>query len=364
MSQFARLDSVRALLEGLLRREVVRGVLVPVRQPHGPVMPSLVVDPVGLEAADPEAPVAWVNAGSLVSSLTAGERGGGVAAVLRSCETRAFIERAKLHQGRREGVLILGIDCLGRYENRDYLTLSARFPDLSTRLAAGEDPLAPLAEACAVCTSPVAEAVDLQLCTLGTPGEGLVVEARTDAGHRALAALGAIPCEAPAGRDGALRDLLARRTAERTARFAAFTERTATLEGLARVLAACTRCTNCRVACPVCYCRECVFVTDAFHPEGDRLVARARTRGTLRMPADVSFYHLTRMAHMSTLCVGCGQCTSACPQDIPVSLLFQTVSDRVQARFAFVPGRDPDEPQPLATYREGEFEDVAGGGGR
>jgi len=77
------------------------------------------------------------------------------------------------------------------------------------------------------------------------------------------------------------------------------------------------------------------------------------------MPTDTIFYHLTRMLHMSTLCVGCGQCSSACPNDIPVVELFRTVAEATQARFDYVPGRDFQEKQPLATFRDGEFEDVS-----
>ena len=83
-------------------------------------------------------------------------------------------------------------------------------------------------------------------------------------------------------------------------------------------------------------------------------------RGQLKMPTDTVFYHLTRMVHMSTLCVGCGQCSSACPNDIPVMELFRTVAERTQARFAYVPGRSLDEPQPLAVFQADEHPEVTG----
>ncbi len=78
------------------------------------------------------------------------------------------------------------------------------------------------------------------------------------------------------------------------------------------------------------------------------------------MPTDTLFFHLTRMAHMSALCVGCGQCSSVCPNDVAVSELFAMVGDATQAVFNYIPGRDSEEPQPLAAFHEDEFYQVTG----
>ena len=63
---------------------------------------------------------------------------------------------------------------------------------------------------------------------------------------------------------------------------------------------------------------------------------------------------------MSTACVGCGQCSNACPNDIPVMELFRTLSQRTQEAFAYEAGRDIDEAPPLSEFREDEFSDVVG----
>ena len=78
------------------------------------------------------------------------------------------------------------------------------------------------------------------------------------------------------------------------------------------------------------------------------------------MPTDTVFYHITRLAHMSTACVGCGQCSNACPNDIPVMELFRTVAQRTQAAFDYEAGRDINESPPLSVFREEEFQDVVG----
>jgi formate dehydrogenase subunit beta len=86
----------------------------------------------------------------------------------------------------------------------------------------------------------------------------------------------------------------------------------------------------------------------------------ARRRGSIKMPTDTLFYHITRLAHMSTACVGCGQCSNACPNDIPVMELFRTVARDTQSAFDYEPGRSFDEAPPLSTFREDEFEEVVG----
>ena len=132
------------------------------------------------------------------------------------------------------------------------------------------------------------------------------------------------------------------------------------MEKLSRYVAACVNCYNCRVACPVCYCRECVFVTDVFEHEPLQYLGWARRKGALKMPTDTLFYHLTRLAHMSTACVGCGQCSNACPNNIPVMELFRTVAHRTQAAFDYRAGADVADKPPLTEFKEKEFENVVG----
>jgi formate dehydrogenase subunit beta len=78
------------------------------------------------------------------------------------------------------------------------------------------------------------------------------------------------------------------------------------------------------------------------------------------MPTDTVFYHITRMAHMSLSCVGCGQCSNACPNDIPVMELFRSMAHQVQASFDYEAGRNPEEAPPLAVFKEDELGEVVG----
>lgn len=360
-----------SLLRRLLEAGVVNGVVAPARQPHHKiVMQTLITDPARLDSVDPFAPVVFTNAARLVASLTFQPTGQPLAAVLRSCEVRAFIELVKLHQGRVDDLLLIGVDCHGRYENTDFRRLVEQDDDLTmtflkgacngggTKSAAGPD----VTNACKVCEHPVADNVDLRLCVFGAdPSREIWVEWVTDKGQRAREALQMEASDAgPEGREAVVEQLVERRIEQRDRMFDEFRARTEDMDGLAEAVSGCINCYNCRVACPVCYCRECVFVTDTFRHDSAQYMVWARNRGQLKLPTDTVFYHMTRMIHMSTLCVGCGQCTSACPNDIPVMELFRTVADKTQARFDYAPGRSLEDAQPLAIFHDEEFGDVTG----
>jgi formate dehydrogenase subunit beta len=363
-------QAIASLLGGLLDQEVVEAVMVPTRQPHKRVvMQSLIADRAALADIDPLAPVVTTNAAKQVAALTHRPAGRPVAVVLRSCELRAVIELAKLHQSHLDDLLLIGLDCYGRYENNAYLALAAEDEHLSTTFlaqAAGGGATTiegvEITTACQACEFPVPDNVDLRLAVVGADvGKQIWVEALTDKGHEALAALKLDSVEgAPDGRAEAIVALVARREAFKTQLFAEFTAQTDSVDGLREALAGCINCYNCRVACPVCYCRECVFVTDTFRHDGEQYLAWAEKRGQVKLPTDTTFYHLTRMVHISTLCVGCGQCSSACPNDLPIMELFRTVSERTQRRFGYHPGQDPQEAQPLATFHDEEFDEVTG----
>jgi len=360
-------QALRRLLARLLDEGIVRAVLVPTRQaPSAVVMQTLVSDPRDLEYAEPLAPVAWTNAGTLVSSLTQNPTGAPIAAVLRSCEVRAFVERTKLNQGTRDNLLLIGIDCLGRFENRDYLALADLYEDVAgvfLRHTPRAEPLHgfTIARACRACEYPVAPNVDLRFCLLGQdPFAEVLVEGATPAGGAVLDSLLLPPAPEPTDRKPSIDTLVAERTAYRDALLAAHRARTRTVDGLVAATAACINCYNCRVACPLCYCRECVFSTDLFRHDSAKYLAWAGKRGSVRMPTDTLFYHLTRMVHMSTLCVGCGQCSSACPNGIDVMEMFRSTAAATQARFGYVPGRAYEDKQPMATFQEDELGDATG----
>ncbi len=363
-------QALETLLGDLLDKGVVEAVMVPTRQFHKRVvMQSLIANRADLADLDPFAPVVTTNAAKQVAALTNRPAGRPVAVVLRSCELRAVIELVKLHQSHLDDLLLIGLDCYGRYENNAYLALAAGDEHLSATFVAqaasgGGTTLegVEITAACQVCEYPVCDSVDLRLAVVGAePGKQVWIEALTDKGREALASAKLEVAEGdPDGRTEAVGALVAQREAAKKQLFEEFTAQTDSIDGLQDALAGCINCYNCRVACPACYCRECVFVTDTFRHDGEQYMAWAEKRGLLKLPTDTTFYHLTRMVHMSTLCVGCGQCSSACPNDLPIMELFRTVSEKTQIRFGYVPGQDLQEAQPMATFHDEELDEVTG----
>jgi formate dehydrogenase (coenzyme F420) beta subunit len=351
--------------KGILENGAVDAVLAPMAQGKKGVRLSLITSAAATGAVDPFAPVAAVSGAKIASSLTARPSGRKVAMVLRPCEIRAVVELVKLKQVNLDDVLMVGMDCLGRYENTDFAKFQEQGGTSETfmeKAAAGNTATGDfdVAGACKICEFPAADNVDLRLCAIGSGSGAVFIEAVSDKGKAALEKSGLKIGDSPAGRDDAVKKLVATRTEAKDKKFVEFRAETNTFQALGEKLSACINCYNCRVACPVCYCKECVFVTDTFRHSGDQFMMWADKGGMLKMPNDTMFYHLTRITHMSLFCVGCGQCTSACPNDIDLMPLFRTSADKTQAKFSYQAGRSVEEQQPMAGFQSDELFEVTG----
>jgi formate dehydrogenase subunit beta len=351
--------------KGMLENGAVDAVLMPMAQSQNGVRLSLVTSAAHTAQVDPFAPIAAVSGAKIASSLTARPSGRKLAMVLRPCEIRAVVELAKLKQVNLDDVLMIGADCLGRYENTDFAKFKEQGGTSEAFLSnaqAGKTATTDfdITGACQICEFPTGDNVDMRLCSLGAGNGAVFIEAVTEKGEQALEKSGLKSGEAPAGRDEAVKKLVAARTEARDKKFAEYRDAVNSFEALADKLAPCVNCYNCRVACPVCYCKECVFVTDTFRHTGEQFMMWADQNGMLKLPNDTLFYHMTRMMHMSLFCVGCGQCTSACPNDIDLMPLFRACADKTQARFNYQAGRSVDEQQPLAGFKSDELFEVTG----
>ena len=359
--------ALQKFFKGLLGDESLSGIMLPVHLFHkGMPMPTLVTDAEQLDRADPLAPAFPMNSAKLVSRLTKGTSGERIAVVMRPCEIRAFVELVKLNQGSLEEVILIGMDCAGAYDNvhyreflgdREPMAASVEFHDA---LSKGTKPAGmELASACRVCEFPSPHGADMVIGIHGADlGQSIPVMASSARGEALLGAMGlpeAVPDER---RDKALASLTATRIEARDVMMAKVAEETSTLEKLAEYLSDCVNCYNCRVACPVCYCKECVFNTDVFEHKPWQYLGWAKRKGSLKLPTDTVFYHLTRMAHMSTACIGCGQCSNACPNGVQVMELFRTVAARTQRGFDYQPGFSLDQAPPLTVFKEDEFQDT------
>jgi formate dehydrogenase subunit beta len=364
------LGALRTFFQSILALEDIHAILVPRRQSvTSVVMPSLISDPRFLQDVDPLAPAFFLNAARMVSRLSRKSPGHTIAVVLRPCEIRAFVELVKLKQGSRDDIVIIGLDCLGAYSNKDYRRYAAESPESGTlqffykTIDGVEEVMGGIGRttACNACERPFPIGADIAVGFLGiSPMDHFLVYGQSPKGEEILFRLNLMQTEEPASRKEAVESLVAARFHARDQIVDRTREATNSLEKLTAYLAGCVNCYNCRVACPVCYCRECVFTTDVFDHDPFQYLQWAQRNGEIKMPTDTVFYHLTRLVHISTACVGCGQCSNACPSEIPLAELFRATAIRTQRAFDYEAGMDPDSPPPMTVFREQEFSEVVG----
>ncbi len=368
------LGAAREMLSALLRSKAVDGVVVPMETHDGrSVQPALVVDPERLQGANPFLPLLPVHSARMISLLTEREEKGAqngaapsrrIAAIMRPCEVRATVELAKLNQIRVAQLLLIGVDCIGTIEGRDAKTLALDPQELTARIlkasrAGSANPPDGLMyrSACSICETPSAWNADVNIHTIGVPAEqGLLVEARDTEMLQALGLSGGADASLHAASSESVQRERHTRRQEALDRIdAQLRPQDGGLPGLVGLFETCQRCHNCTVACPICYCKECLFRSDTLAHEPRTYFGWATRKGAARLPGDTLAFQLTRMSHVSTSCVGCGLCTSACPADLPVDSVFQAVARRTQALFEYVPGRSLEDPLPPATFNRSEF---------
>jgi formate dehydrogenase subunit beta len=360
--QESALKTIQGFLGQLLEEGVVDALLVPMTLPAGHVAPMLVTDAGALVRADPLAPVLPINAARAAAQLTMTGHREKLGVVLRACEIRALVELVKFQQVKLENALIIGVDCLGTYRVTDYQAAQDKQGLVDALLAgAATGDLNPRGDlefraACQMCEQPLPEGdhIALTLGLVGAEAGKVYLKAEDALGE----ALGLSASGAPAGRVAAAERLRATRVEARDSVFAEFRGRVNTMDGLLEEFSACIRCHNCMINCPICYCRECIFRTPTFEHESQLYYQWAERKGTVRMLPDTLLFHLTRLNHMATSCVGCGMCTEACPVDIPVGTVFRAVGEKVQAIFEYQPGRSLEETAPVQEFREDELTDL------
>lgn len=108
----------------------------------------------------------------------------------------------------------------------------------------------------------------------------------------------------------------------------------------------CILCFACRNLCPACYCNACF--TDCSQPKW-----MSKTDD----PADVAFFHLTRLLHLTGRCTGCGACVRGCPVNVDLRLYNDKLRKEVKDVFGFEAGMDPDEDPPMMAFRQDDKND-------
>ncbi len=295
------LAAVRGFLRRLLETRVVEALFVPLETEGGAIAPALVTDPARLDQANPLVPVMPINGARALSALTGKHASARLGVVLRSCEIRALIELVKLQQATLEGVTLIGMDCPGTYEVAEYVEGQREgglnLPDYLATAKEGRDPTLDgltLRPACLMCNQPVPEHADIRLHLFGADiMQGLPVTLPDEIASK-LEVAEVADVEADERRAVTER-LITARSQVRERELAAIRARLASDGGVASLFATCIRCHNCMTACPICYCKTCLFKTAA-------------------------------ISHWLAAGVECGLCEEACPKHVPLTALFDRLS--------------------------------------
>jgi coenzyme F420-reducing hydrogenase delta subunit/ferredoxin len=129
-----------------------------------------------------------------------------------------------------------------------------------------------------------------------------------------------------AGRYAALDPLLQKSSEERLAFWTAEFDR-------------CLKCYACRQVCPMCFCERCL--ADKNRPQA--IDTSPHRKGNFA-------WHLSRAMHLAGRCVGCDECTRACPAGIDLRLLNLALAHAVETRFAYRAGMDPAAESLVGAY--------------
>lgn len=353
------LETFNQFFKSLFEKNILEALLVSQETSLGTsCVHTLVKDPSQIKRANPIAPILLVNAAGLVSNLTAWNPGQKIGAVLRSCEIRALIELVKFKQAMLDELVIIGMDCLGTFEPTDYKEIAETgkgsvIEDFITGklLQKGYK----LRTACQACIYPVPQNTHM---TIGVVGVDTDKEILIQASDELLGKLGLEGNGVSNARVKAVEELVSKRLKRKKEVLEASQKRFGKLGNLLSEFINCKRCYNCRLECPICYCKECIFLTPIFEHKPDQYLKWAQRKGAIKLPFETLLYHLTRLNHMVTSCINCGQCSSACPNNLPVFELFHLVGMDVQKIFKYLPGKDVEQEPPVVTFKEDELESL------
>jgi formate dehydrogenase subunit beta len=352
-------EGILEFLKTTLDKNLFDALLIPMKVPAGDSFAwVLLEDRPLLKDAAPLSPIMPVQGAKAVCSLT--RRGNGkkkIAVIMRPCEIRATIELFKLKQVELENIFLISIDCPGVLPLSLWLENPEKGKDIFKEVLKqwGGEAVRPV---CKICDKSSMIASDLHIGMLGRENGNIFLIPGSNEGKTLLDKLDVNAEEDMSDWDVKVKALKKEREQKKSE---AYDKLKAEVEGtdkLLKTLSKCINCHNCMRVCPICYCRQCYFDSDALKLSSENYLMRAQRKGGLRFLPDTALFHLGRMSHMALSCVSCGTCEDACPMSIPVAQIFSLVGEKAQKTFDYLPGKDKEEPLPLVAYKEEEFHDV------
>ncbi len=315
---------------------------------------GLITDVQMLKQAIPLHPFMPVNAGQELSRFKAMKKQ--VAAVIRPCELRGFIELIKRVQGTPDHFLLISYTCGGalRFASSLHGKGDTNLPGYWKAVEKGEN-YKEIRPTCKACEYFVPMNADATVSLVGKNHEDeCVLELHTEKAKEMAAGFKGEYSEE--GTKSQIVDtLLEKRKAEKTRLFQEIGSVMKDLGGVVEVFSRCVGCHGCSRVCPMCHCILCDFESHLFDHEASVIEKEFSRKEGMRLPTDTILFQLGRMNHMSFSCVGCGMCTEVCPADIPVASIFMKTGSETAQLFDYIPGRDIDEPVPVTVYKEEEL---------
>lgn len=351
-------EGVQELLKFLLEKEKVKAVftLTKTNKNNG-ISYSLITNPDMLKDAVSLYPLMPANGGKLLSRLTLKKAlKEPIAAVVRPCELRAFIELVKREQGSLENFLFISSTCPGVYPleiaaNGD---LSKKLPQYWDAVKKGEI-ISDIRPTCKGCEDFLPYNADMTIALIGK--KNCEIFLNTDKGKEFAEGMEGQFVEEELETQE-VKSLHSKREEEKKNLFDGINIEGLGLSGLVETFGKCIGCHGCSRVCPICYCVLCDFESRDYEYEPSTCETEIEKRGGMRVPPNTVFYHIGRLTHVGISCVGCGMCTDVCPANIPLSTIFLKIGEEVQKLFNYIPGKDVEEAIPLIKYEKEELAEV------
>ncbi len=346
-------------LRFLLEKDKVSGVLTLIKTKKKDEYDySLITNPELLTDALPLHPFIPVNAGRILSNFSNLEKP--VVAVIRPCELRSFIELVKRSQGNLENFLLISYTCGGCFGFKHSVdnNIDEMLPDYWKVVAKGTD-YKDIRETCKACEYFIPINADITVSVAGEKDLNSISRLYLHSEQAKRMA---------EGFEGDISDeefdrsqyehIINKRKEFKVKLFDQIKIQDTGLDGLIDEFGKCIGCHACSRVCPICYCVLCDFESLTYDDSSNILESELDRKGGLRLPTDTVLYQIGRLSHMSFSCIGCGQCTEVCPVNIPVSVIFKKIGEKVAKIFDYIPGKDVEEQIPVTIFKEEEFTNV------
>ncbi|MFW9987286.1 MAG: Coenzyme F420 hydrogenase/dehydrogenase, beta subunit C-terminal domain [Candidatus Odinarchaeota archaeon] len=285
------------------------------------------------------------SASKYLHKAVAGAMNEKIGLIARPCDTRALIELAKIKQVNLDNLFIIGIEDRGMLPKagREMRAIKDVDPTKIVKEKVGDNGLIVkmgdgslkelnllVAENCLRCYRKIPIVADLTVSDLGIPidSDEIILKVYSEKGSEILDKSGIKTKKLPDKEKKVHLDKyneIIEKAKEKRAKDLEEWSKIPQKEKIAELLK-CTMCNTCIRGCPVCYCVDCI------------LQKKRKDKNI-----DKATYQLTRIAHVADRCIECGNCDNNCPQNLPLSLYFQSLNDTFKEKFSHEAGMSVDD---------------------